>query len=86
MFALCLYPRHYNDIKNLNYVPVGLGEKKFSNEWLSDKTGENISQKNPFYGEYTFHYWLWKNMLDEIREDWIGFCGYRYFWQKIIIS
>ena len=29
MFALCLYPRHYDDIKKLNYVPVGLGEKNF---------------------------------------------------------
>ena len=33
-------------IKKLNYITVGLGEKKFSNEWLTDKDGENISEKN----------------------------------------
>ena len=83
MFALCLYPRHLNDIKKLNYVPVGLGKNNFSSEWLKDCTGDNISYKNPFYGEYTFHYWLWKNMIDTIPENiWIGFCGYRYFWQN----
>ncbi len=82
MFALCLYPKHYQDIKNFNYVPVGLGQNKFSDKWITDKSGENIANKNPYYGEYTFHYWLWKNMLDEITEEWIGFCGYRYFWQK----
>ena len=27
----------------------------------------NIALKNKNYGEYTFHYWLWKNYLDKIR-------------------
>ena len=35
-------------------------EKKFSDDCLSDRTGQNISNKNSFYGEYTFHYWLEK--------------------------
>ena len=79
MFALCLYPRHLTDIKNLKYIPVGLGKNDFSKEWIRDNTGENITQKNPFYGEYTFHYWFWKNMIDSFPNDtWIGFCGYRY--------
>ena len=81
MFSLCLYPRHFSLIKKLNYIPVGLGKNNFDNNWLKDDTKENISFKNPFYGEYTFHYWLWKNMFNEIgKETWIGFCGYRYFW------
>ncbi len=50
-------------IKNLNYIPVGLKNNNFSNEWLTDKSGENISHKNPYYGEYTFYYWYWKNLL-----------------------
>ena len=83
MFALCLYPRHLTDIKNLKYIPVGLGKNDFSKEWIRDNTGENITQKNPFYGEYTFHYWFWKNMINSLSNDtWIGFCGYRYFWQN----
>ena len=80
MFCLTVNPNHLNPIKNLNYLPVGLGEAKFSNEWYKDDTGENISIKNKFYGEYTFHYWLWKNYLNKINDGWIGFCQYRKFW------
>ena len=46
MFCLTLEPNHLNFIKELNYTPVGLGEKKFSKDFLTDKTGENISKKN----------------------------------------
>lgn len=83
MYSLCLYERHYSIIKNLRYIPVGLGKNKFNKNWLRDNTGLNISKKNPFYGEYTFHYWLWKNMLSSFNNNtWVGFCGYRYFWKQ----
>ena len=83
IFCLSLEPSHYEFIKNLGYTPVGLGEKNFNNNWFTDKSGSNISQKNKYYGEYTFHYWLWKNYLDSSLDDtnsWIGFCQYRKFW------
>ena len=83
IFCLSLEPSHYEFIKNLGYTPVGLGEKNFNNNWFTDKSGSNISQKNKYYGEYTFHYWLWKNYLDSSIDDtnsWIGFCQYRKFW------
>ena len=78
--------RHLDTIKNFNYIPVGLGKDPFSKEWIKDNTGKNISHKNKYYGEYTFHYWLWKNYLDQIDDSWIGFCQYRKFWslKKII--
>ena len=79
MFCLTLEPKHEHIIKKLSYIAVGLGEKKFSRECFSDKSGENISNKNPYYGEYTFHYWIWKNYLDKIKTDWVGFCQYRKF-------
>lgn len=82
MFCITLDTDHEKIIKDLSYIPVGLGEKKFSKECFSDKTGINISHKNPFYGEYTFHYWLWKNYLDKIQTNWIGFCQYRKFFIK----
>ena len=66
IFCLSLEPSHYEFIKNLGYTPVGLGEKNFNNNWFTDKSGSNISQKNKYYGEYTFHYWLWKNDLQNI--------------------
>ena len=80
MFCLTLEPNHLSFIKNLNYTPVGLGNKNFPDDCINDKSGENISKKNKFYGEYTFHYWLWKNHLDNINQDWLGFCQYRKFW------
>ncbi len=80
MFCLSLEPKHINYINSLNYTPVILGDKIPPEHCLSDKIGENIAQKNKYYGEYTFHYWLWKNYLEKIEEDWIGFCQYRKYW------
>ena len=81
MFCLSLYGDHLNNLKKINYIPVGLGENNFNNEWLRDNTKQNISNKNKYYGEYTFHYWFWKNMIDEISDkNWIGFCAYRRYW------
>ena len=45
MFCLTLEPNHYKFIIKLGYIPVGLGDKKFNDNWLSDKSGINISQK-----------------------------------------
>ena len=79
MFCLTMNPDHLDHINKLSFIPVGLGDKTFSNQFLSDKSGDNISKKNPFYGEYTFHYWIWKNYINNIKTDWVGFCQYRKF-------
>jgi len=80
MFCISLEPNHYDFIKNLGYEPVGLGGKDFDDNWFQDKLGNNISKKNKNYGEYTYHYWIWKNYLDKLDDKWIGFCQYRKFW------
>ena len=68
-------------IKKLGYVPVGLGNDKFSKEWLRDNTLDNISHKNKYYSEYSFNYWFWKNILPKMQDNaWVGFCGYREYW------
>ena len=83
MFCLSVKNAHLDKIKRLNYIPVGLGIDKFDEEWTRDNTGKNISYKNKFYGENTFHYWLWKNKLrDCFNQKWLGFCHYRRFWVK----
>ncbi len=83
IFCICIDNKLLNKIKEINYTPVGLGPDKFSEEWVRDNSGTNISHKNMFYGELTFHYWLWKNKLKDIEKDkWIGFCGYRRFWKN----
>ena len=83
IFCMCLDNSYLETVKKLNYIPVGLKNKNFSDEWLLDNTLINISEKNPFYGEYTFYYWYWKNMLKNKKKDeWIGFCSYRELWGK----
>ena len=83
MFCICLNDNLLNRVSKLEYIPVGVGTEKFSKEWLLDNTRENISHKNKFYGEYTFHFWFWKNMLNKIPDNrWIGFCAYRRFWSN----
>ncbi len=80
MHCLSMEPSHLNFIKKLGYIPVGLGSKNFQQEWMRDNTGNNIAYKNRNYGEYTFHYWIWKNYIDKLSNNWIGFCQYRKFW------
>ena len=84
IYCLCLRDNNFNTVQKLGYTPVGLGDENFSNKWLKDDTGINISQKNPYYGEYSFHYWFWKNEIDKIENNtWIGFCTYRRFWSNV---
>ena len=80
MYCITITDDHYDKIKKLDYIPVGLGDKIKSKNFLRDNTKENISFKNPYYGEYTFHYWLWKNKINDLGDEWIGFCQYRKFW------
>jgi len=85
IFCITLDPLHLSLIKKIGYIPVGLGNKNFSNEWLQDKVGINITTKNPYYGEYTFHYWLWKNNKLDLN-GWVGFCQYRKYWKEKLIK
>ena len=81
IYCMSLQNSHYKTIKDLGYVPVGLRYNDFSNSWLRDNTGINITNKNPYYGEYTFYYWFWKNLLKQKKDnEWVGFCSYREFW------
>ena len=80
MYCLTIYEDHLDLIKKIGYFPVGLGDNIKSKDFIRDNTSLNISKKNPYYGEYTFHYWLWKNNMKNLENKWIGFCQYRKFW------
>ncbi len=80
MYCITIFNDHYEKIKNLGYIPVGLGKNITNKNFLTDKSENNISDKNLFYGEYTFHYNLWKNNTVKFENDWVGFCQYRKFW------
>jgi len=81
MYCLCLHDNFFKILKKIHYKPVGLGSNYFLGDHLRDNVGKNISFKNKYYGEYTFHYWFWKNMLNKLKDNsWVGFCAYRRFW------
>ena len=40
IYCLCLHNKVLPVIKKLGYVPVGLGNEKFSKEWIRDKVRE----------------------------------------------
>ncbi len=82
MYCITMNENHLTMINKTGYIPVGLGKNIRSNKFIKDNTRDNISNKNQFYGEYTFHYWLWKNNLRKLDKDWVGFCQYRKFWVK----
>jgi len=65
--------------------PLGLGNNIFPQHWLTDKTGENISNLNSYYGEATGFYWIWKNKLLN-DNDWVGSCQYRRLWLNNLYS
>jgi hypothetical protein len=81
VYCLSIYNENIELFKKLKLIPVGLGNAIFNNQWLTDKNIINISKKNSFYGEYTFHYNIWKNkIINNNYSGWIGFCTYRRFW------
>ena len=83
IYCMCLHDHHLNNLKKLNYIPVGLGKNIFSSDWIRDNTEINISNKNAYYGEYSFYFWFWKNILNKIDNNtWVGFTGYRYHWAQ----
>ena len=81
MYCLTIYDDHFEKINKLGFIPVGLGKNITSSNFQTDYVGTNISKKNPFYGEYSFHYWIWKNEMRKLdTQNWIGFCQYRKYW------
>ena len=83
IYCLDLFNEDLEKIKKLKYEPVGLGQNNFDKDWIRDNSGKNISEKNKYFGEYTFHYWFWKNQIEKIDDDtWVGFCAYRRFWSE----
>lgn len=68
------------------YFPVHVGRNHVMSELDTrnipgDDTGENISQKNPYYCELTGLFWAWKNL----KCDYVGLCHYRrYFMRRVL--
>lgn len=59
------------------YIPLQVGRASHPDYgYTGDNTGENISEKNPYYSELTGLYWIWKN---DSLPDYLGLCHYRRY-------
>ncbi len=74
--------RMYEEKKETCYLSLQVGKAmgKFETPYLGDDTGIQISMENPYYGELTGIYWIWKNWTGQ--EDYLGVCHYRRFFMK----
>lgn len=66
------------------YMPIHVGKAlnpDLDLGFIGDNTGDNISNKNPYYCELTALYWAWKNLKDV---DYIGLSHYRRYFSKNI--
>lgn len=65
------------------YKPIEVGSAIHNVlPYLKDNTGDNISNKNPFYCELTALYWMWKNS----NEDVVGLAHYRRYFTSLLYS
>lgn len=66
--------KEYEMPKDKMYLPIHVGAVGKDNiGYKRDNTGDNISEKNPFFCELTGLYWAWKNL----KADYIGLAHYR---------
>ena len=60
------------------YLPIRSGavfDTRGESGIIGDDTGDNISEKNRLYSEFTAEYWMWKN----VDADYYGLCHYRRY-------
>lgn len=82
IMALYLYASTFGQDCNWipNAIPIEVGAESRTNYLydIRDNTGDNISKLNPWFGELTALYWIWKNTKHKA-DDIIGFCHYNKY-------
>ena len=79
----CVTNKPVLNIEDTRLILAGVGKKNFSKQYIDSSIKNNIFDKEKYYSELTFHYWYWKNLLQDEKSDWVGFCQRRRFWIKI---
>ncbi|MDR2352031.1 MAG: DUF4422 domain-containing protein [Deltaproteobacteria bacterium] len=75
--AVAYHKKEETFFKNEILTPIQVGKARSDLDLgiIGDDTGDNISEKNPWYAELTATYWLWKNSQADIK----GLFHYRRF-------
>lgn len=69
--------KKFEQPKDPIYMPLHVGRAGGEDYgYAGDDTGDNISEKNCYYGELTGMYWVWKNVRTT---DYVGICHYRRY-------
>ena len=70
----CVTNEEINFLKNSNYHLAWVGKNTPPKGYLRCDQKKNIFYKEKFYSELTFHYWYWKNLLNNDDDNqWVGF-------------
>ena len=78
----CVTNKKLSFLENTTLKLAAVGKDIFSDRYLKCDNKINIYDREKYYSELTFHYWYWKNCLNDSKKDWIGFCQKRRFWIK----
>ena len=85
MLGLQIYCVTDKKLDILENTPINLcsvNNKILNTQYLNCNCKDNIFYKEKNYSELTFHYWYWKNMLNENNNNWVGFSQKRRHWIK----
>ena len=73
---VCTHKKDVNTRNNGIYKAIHAGKAlhpELNLDCIGDNTGDNISDKNPYYCELTALYWGWKNLND------VQYCGLNHY-------
>lgn len=76
---VCAHKKDPNIRNEYPYKAIQVGKALHPKEYfgyLCDNEGDNISEKNSSYSEWTALYWGWKNIHDT---KYLGLCHYRRY-------
>jgi len=77
----CVTNKEVDFIKKDNHQLCWVGKDKPPENYLKCDNRINIFDREKYYSELTFHYWYWKNMLPNEKDNqWVGFCQKRRYW------
>jgi hypothetical protein len=79
----CVTNKLINFLNFEEYNLAWVGKGSPPSNYLNCNYNDNIFYKEKNYSELTFHYWYWKNLLPNEKDDqWVGFCQKRRYWIK----